>query len=154
MTDIIDFLPDATFAVDREGRVIAWNRAIEEMTGVLKAGMIGKGNYDYSVPFYGKNRPILIDLISMDRKVIEDKYYFVLRKGDQLIAETFIPMLNGKEGVFLWGIASPLYDHSGCIVGAIESIRDITRYRQFEEDLKKTICNWRLPASIPGRLRK
>jgi len=138
LTDIIDFLPDATFAVDREGKVIAWNRAIEEMTGLLKAEMIGKGNYDYSVPFYGKRRPILIDLIFMDRKEIEDKYYFVLRKGDQLIAETFIPRLNGKEGVFLWGIASPLYDHSGCIVGAIESIRDITRYKQFEEDLKNT----------------
>ncbi|MDD2835358.1 MAG: PAS domain S-box protein, partial [Methanothrix sp.] len=138
LADIIDFLPDATFAVDREGKVIAWNRAIEEMTGHLKAEMIGKGNYDYSVPFYGKHRPILIDLIFLDRKEIEDKYYFVLRKGDQLIAETFIPMLNGKEGVFLWGIASPLYDHSGGIVGAIESIRDITRYKQFEEDLKNT----------------
>ncbi len=138
LADIIDFLPDATFAVDREGRVIAWNRAIEEMTGVPKAEMIGKGNYDYSVPFYGKHRPILIDLIFMDRKEIEDKYYLVLRKGDQLIAETFIPLLNGKEGVFLWGIASPLYDHSGGIVGAIESIRDITRYKQFEEDLKNT----------------
>jgi PAS domain S-box-containing protein len=138
LADIIDFLPDATFAVDREGKVIAWNRAIEEMTGLLKAKMIGKGNYDYSVPFYGKNRPILIDLIFMDRKEIEDKYYFVLRKGDQLIAETFIPRLNDKGGVFLWGIASPLYDRSGCIVGAIESIRDITRYKQFEEDLKNT----------------
>ncbi len=138
LADIIDFLPDATFAVDRDEKVIAWNRAIEEMTGVLKSEMMGKGNYDYSVPFYGKNRPILIDLIFMDRKEIEDKYYFVLRKGDQLIAETFIPLLNGKEGVFLWGIASPLYDHSGCIVGAIESIRDITRYKQFEEDLKNT----------------
>jgi PAS domain-containing protein len=99
------------------GRVIAWNRANEEMTGLLKAETIGKGNYDYSAPFYGKNRPILIDLIFMDRKVIEDKYYFVLRKGDQLIAETFIP-------------------------------------KQFEEDLNKTICNWKLPASMPGRLRK
>jgi PAS domain S-box-containing protein len=124
--------------VDREGKVIAWNRAIEEMTGYLKAEMIGKGNYDYSVPFYGKHRPILIDLIFMNRKEIEDKYYFVLRKGDQLIAETFIPRLNGKEGVFLWGVASPLYDHSGGIVGAIESIRDITRYKQYEEDLKNT----------------
>jgi PAS domain S-box-containing protein len=138
LSDIIDFLPDATFAVDREGKVIAWNRAIEEMTGVLKAEMIGKGNYDYSVPFYGKHRPILIDLIFMDRKEIEDKYYFVLRKEDQLIAETFIPRLNGNDDVFLWGIASPLYDRSGCIVGAIESIRDITRYKQFEEDLKNT----------------
>ena len=138
LADIIDFLPDATFAVDREGKVIAWNRAIEEMTGVLKAEMMGKGNYAYSVPFYGERRPILIDLIFMDRKEIEEKYYFVLRKGDQLIAETFIPMLNGKKDVFLWGIASPLYDSSGSIVGAIESIRDITRYKRFEEELKNT----------------
>ena len=138
LADIIDFLPDATFAIDREGRVIAWNKAIEEMTGVLKSEMIGKGDYDYSVPFYGKHRPILIDLIFMDKREIEANYYFALRKGDQLIAETFIPMFNGGEGVFLWGIASPLYDHSGCIVGAIEAIRDITRYKKFEKDLKRT----------------
>jgi PAS domain S-box-containing protein len=138
LADIIDFLPDATFAIDQKGRVLAWNKAIEEMTGIAKAEMIGKGNFDYSVPFYGKRRPILIDLIFMDRREIEAKYYFVLRKGDQLIAETFIPVLNGKVGAFLWGIASPLYDHSGHIVGAIESIRDITRYKQFEDDLRKT----------------
>jgi PAS domain S-box-containing protein len=33
LADIIDFLPDATLAIDRRGKVIAWNRAIEEMTG-------------------------------------------------------------------------------------------------------------------------
>ena len=138
LADIIDFLPDATFAIDREGKVIAWNRAIEEMTGVPKAEMMGKGNYAYAIPFYGEHRPILIDLIFMDQKEIEEKYYFVLRKGDQLIAETFIPMLNGRKGVFLWGITSPLYDRNGSIVGAIESIRDITRYKRAEEELKKT----------------
>ena len=138
LSDIIDFLPDATFAVDREGKVIAWNRALEEMTCVLKSEMVGKGNYAYAIPFYSERRPILIDLIFMDRKEIEEKYYFILRKGDQLIAETLLPMLNGREDVFLWGIASPLYDSSGSVVGAIESIRDISRYKQTEEDLKKT----------------
>ena len=43
MSDIIDFLPDATFAVDREGKVIARNRALEEMTCVLKSEMVGEG---------------------------------------------------------------------------------------------------------------
>ncbi|MHB8119653.1 MAG: PAS domain S-box protein [Methanothrix sp.] len=138
LSDIIDFLPDATFAVDREGKVIAWNRAIEEMTSVPKAEMMGKSNYAYAIPFYSERRPILIDLIFMDRKEIEEKYYYILRKGDQLIAETFIPMLNGRKGVFLWGIASPLYDSSGCVVGAIESIRDISRYKENEEDLQIT----------------
>ena len=42
LTDIINFLPDATFAIDREGKVIAWNRAIEELTGVPAAEMLGK----------------------------------------------------------------------------------------------------------------
>ena len=31
--DIIDFLPDATFVINNNGIVIAWNRAIENLTG-------------------------------------------------------------------------------------------------------------------------
>ena len=135
--DIIDFLPDATFAVNRDGAVIAWNRAIEDMTGVSKDEMIGKDNYAYAIPFYGKRQPILIDYIFKNKKEIDDRYYLILRKGDQLIAETLMPELNGRKNVFLWGIASPLYDSSGSIVGAIESIRDISRYKKAEKELKK-----------------
>jgi PAS domain S-box-containing protein len=36
LADIIEFLPDATFVIDREGIVIAWNHAIEAMTGIKK----------------------------------------------------------------------------------------------------------------------
>jgi len=61
--DIIEFLPDATFVIDADKKVVAWNKAIEEMTGVSKEEMIGKGDYAYAEPFYGKKRPILIDLI-------------------------------------------------------------------------------------------
>ena len=63
LASIIDFLPDATFAVNQEGKVIAWNRAIEDMTGIRKEAMMGKGDYAYAVPFFGKPRPILIDFI-------------------------------------------------------------------------------------------
>jgi len=31
--DIVELLPDATLVIDKDGRVIAWNRAIEQMTG-------------------------------------------------------------------------------------------------------------------------
>jgi PAS domain S-box-containing protein len=138
LTDIIDFLPDATFAIDQEGMVIAWNRAIEELTGVTKAEMIGKGNYAYSVPFYGETKPILIDLVLKVHEEIDKQYYFVSRKNDQLIAESFVPALKGGTGAFLWIISSPLYDCNGNVVGAIESIRDITKQRLFEDTLKKT----------------
>ena len=56
LQDIIEFLPDATFVIDRDKRVIAWNRALEEMTGVSKADMLGKGDLAYAIPFYGERR--------------------------------------------------------------------------------------------------
>ena len=61
--DIINFLPDATFAIDTRGVVIAWNRAMEKMTGVPATEILGKGNYEYAIPFYHERRPILIDLV-------------------------------------------------------------------------------------------
>ena len=60
--DIINFLPDATFAIDTYGFVIAWNRAMEKMTGIRAAQILGKGNFEYALPFYRERRPVLIDL--------------------------------------------------------------------------------------------
>ena len=138
LANIIDFLPDATFAVDREGKVIAWNRAIEDMTGISKDDMLDRGGYAYAVPFYGKPRPTLIDLVIQDQKDIESIYTNILRKGDQIIAEASTPMLNRGKGAYLWGIASPLYDRRGSIVGAIQSIRDITDRKQMEVALRES----------------
>ena len=63
LADIINFLPDATFAINTDGVVIAWNKALEIMSGIPAPSMIGKGNYEYSFAFYPERRPILIDLI-------------------------------------------------------------------------------------------
>jgi len=137
LADIIDFLPDATLAIDRQGKVIAWNRAIEEMTGVNAEDMLGKGDYEYAVPFYGVRRPILADLVLKPDKEIEESYYSILEKEkDLLIVETWVPVLKGTRA-FLWAKASPLYDSRGDIVGAIESIRDITARKHAEEALAK-----------------
>jgi PAS domain S-box-containing protein len=124
--DIIEFLPDPTLAIDRQGRVITWNNAIEEMTGVKASDMLGKGNFEYALPFYGERRPILIDLVLKPDSKIEESYYsFLEKKKDLIIVETWVPSLKGGKA-FLWAKASPLYDSKKDIVGAIESIRDIT----------------------------
>ncbi|MEI7636544.1 MAG: PAS domain S-box protein [Syntrophus sp. (in: bacteria)] len=131
LKDIIDFLPDATLAIDNLGQVIAWNRAIEEMTGVSAAEMIGKGDYAYAIPFYGERRPILIDLVSMPAHEIREKYLFIKKDGDILVTETDVPLVRGKNRN-LWGKAGPLYNNEGAIVGAIESIRDVTERKEAE----------------------
>ncbi|HOV80647.1 MAG TPA: PAS domain S-box protein [Bacillota bacterium] len=135
LLNVIEFLPDATFVIDREKKVIAWNRAIEEITGVKKEDMLGRGDYAYAVPFYGVRRPILIDLVFMDDEEIRRKYDYVKREGDTFYAEVLIPALLGRE-TFLSGKASPLYDGKGNVIGAIESIRDTTERKRTEERLR------------------
>lgn len=128
--DIIQFFPDPTVVIDLEGKVVAWNRAIEELTGVKAEDMIGKGNYEYSLPFYGTRRPILIDMVFKSVREIKEKYHAIRKEGDILIAEANVPVKGEMRA--LWGKASPLYDSSGAITGAIESIRDITERKNLE----------------------
>ncbi|MCG9967075.1 PAS domain S-box protein [Pelotomaculum terephthalicicum JT] len=137
LLDIIEFLPDATFVIDREKKVIHWNKAIEKMTGVKKEAIIGKDEYAYAVPFYGKQRPVLIDLVFSNDEETEQKYEYVERKGTTLYAETFIPLPFSGEKAFLWITASPLFDSEGNLAGAIESIRDITKRKRAEEEVEK-----------------
>lgn len=145
LADIIEFLPDATLVINREGKVIAWNKAMESMTGVRALDMIGKGNHEYSLPFYNERRPILIDLVLLPLDDLERTYYHIERKGDLLIGETDVPVLRGEKR-FLSGWAHPIYDTSGQIIGAIECIRDITEKHRVEEALKESESRYRLLA--------
>lgn len=138
LNDIINHLPDATFAIDAEGKVIAWNLAIEEMTRVKASQIMGKNNYQYAIPFYGERRPLLIDLIYEKEDEINKWHYKGIKKvGNSLMAETPFPKLQGRK-VILWGKATPLYDENGEIVGAIESIRDITERKEIEYALEES----------------
>jgi len=134
--EIINFLPDATFAIDTHGIVIAWNRAMEEMTGVLAADMLGKGNYEYALPFYHERRPIAVDLVLHDDPTVAATYPFMTRERHTLVSEIYLPHLNNGNGAYLWFTASPVYDAAGNRAGAIESIRDITAKKRAEQGLR------------------
>jgi len=72
--DIINFLPDPTFAIDRQGRITAWNRAMEELTGILSKKMIGKSNYEYGLALHGERKPILIDKVIQPSAAVAERY--------------------------------------------------------------------------------
>ena len=129
LSQVIDFLPDPTFAIDLEGRVIVWNKAMETLTGARALDMVGKENHEYALPFYHERRPILIDMVLKADPEIEKKYVFVRHEGESFFAET-VGLPSGRN---LWGKASPIYDESGRLTGAIESIRDITEIREVEK---------------------
>lgn len=136
LRQIIDFLPDATFVIDKQGRVVVWNRAIERMTGVKAEDILGKGDLEYAIPFYGKRRPALIDLVSHWDDDTMRAYRYVRKKGEALISEAYDTLV--KPGGTLWNKASLLYDEEGQVMGAIESIRDITDIRASEHALRES----------------
>lgn len=137
LIEIIDFLPDATFVIDQDKKVVIWNQAMEKMSGVPKEKMIGKGDHEYTIPFYGCRRTHLLDLLDVDDAELAAKYANIRRSGEILDAETFCPALNNGQGSYVWATGVPLYDASGHRIGAIESIRDISERKKTEEYLRK-----------------
>ena len=143
MSGVIYNLPDATFAIDREGKVIAWNRAIEELTGIKAVEILGKGNYEYALAFYQSRRPMLIDLVSSDDRKIEDWNYTGIRRIRNAVSAEVNDMTPRNQSMIMRAIAAPIYDEFGDIAGAIETIEDITELKKTESALQDTVSRYR-----------
>lgn len=136
LASIINFLPDATFVIDTGGYVIAWNRAMEELTGVPARDILGMGDFEYSLVIHGSRIPILVDFALKPDQEIPKKYYSCKREGNTFTAEVYSTYLN-PDGTYLRSTASSLYDATGTVIGAIESLRIITDIRRTEQALKE-----------------
>ena len=137
---ILDFLPDATGVIDREGKVTVWNRAMEELTGVKAEDILGKANHAYSLPFYGRRQDALIDLVMMPLEQ-RQKYPNVKDQNNILTMEKYFPLI--KSGSFLECKAACLFDKKGNKMGAIESIRDVSRQKQIENAARTSEARYR-----------
>ncbi len=129
MNQIIEFLPDATFAIDREGgKVIAWNRAIEEMTGgVKKEAMLGRGGLRVRRTLLRRTAAAACrpgsPRRSRDRVPVGQEERRRPCRGDSY------PSSQGGRagGAHIKFAATALLDRSGEVTGgAIESIRDVS----------------------------
>jgi PAS domain S-box-containing protein len=147
LSDVISRLPDATFVVDQDGWVIFWNAAMEQLTGIHSADIIGRGKYEYAIPLYGYKRPLLLDIVLNPALDPEEYYSDLTRSGSTLQAEVYLPdTVHGP--MHLSSVASPLFDAKGRVIGAIESIRDISSRKRVEQALLKTNEKLNLLSSI------
>ncbi len=134
LTSLIDLMPDAAFVIDGKGVVVAWNRATESLTSVPAEEMLGKGNYEYAIPFYGERRPILIDLVETPEEELERDYQGLQRFGDVLIGEALL-RVHGQE-TYLQGRARAMRGARGEYIGAIEILHDYTDLKRAERALR------------------
>jgi PAS domain S-box-containing protein len=147
LAGVITHLPDPTFVIDPSRKVVLWNKAMEEMTGVNSEHVIGKERSLFTPSIFGYSRPILADVVfDPDNAEIRSYFQNITQEDGVLTAETKGLGKNGTEVIF-WVKASPLKDIEGSIIGAIQSMRDITSIRTLEsaliqsEELVRNILN-------------
>ncbi len=135
LAGVLDNLPDPTFVIDNNGVVTAWNRAAEEMTGYGAADIIGKGNFEHGIPFYGLRRPTLIDLLRNPEEEFLKKYETVRSGRHMLTAEVEI-FVRGRP-VWAQAVACSLVGPDGSTLGAIETIHDLSEQKRILDELSE-----------------
>jgi CheY-like chemotaxis protein len=127
IADMINFSSDPGFAVDRDGKVIAWNDSMEQLTDVPAREMVGKGDNIYSEPFFGMRKKMLVDLFfESDDEIKREKYMLISRipKGP-IIAVTRGMKKNSGEWTN-WMKAMLVYDSQGQVIASVSTVRDVT----------------------------
>jgi PAS domain S-box-containing protein len=137
---VIEGSPIPTFVIDKQHKIIFWNRACTELTGYDSKDMIGT-NSQY-MPFYSKRRPVIADLI-VDNNIEElEKYYGKKSVHKSAVAEgayeasDYFENLGGKNR-YMYFLAAPIYDERGEIIGAIETLQDVTKEEELTKNMKE-----------------
>jgi PAS domain S-box-containing protein len=127
VSDLINFTPDAAFAIDPEGNVLAWNTAMEQLTGVFSQTLLDKRDFVYAEPLFGRRQKTLIDMVFASDDAIRKARYMVIgrEKNGPVIAVTRARKADGTEWT-LWMKAMPVFDHHGEFIAAACIIRDVT----------------------------
>jgi PAS domain S-box-containing protein len=149
LLDFVEFIPNATFVMHRDGAITMWNRATAEMTGWDADRVVGRGNYEHAIPYYGFRRPILSNLILHPDPKWEATYPEFRREGDDLYTLSFCPALP-DGGAYLTTKTSRIYDLNHRLWGAIHTVRDVSRERRMEKSLHRSESMYRTIAEFAG----
>ena len=137
---IIEGLPIPCFVIDHEHKVILWNRACTELTGYSAEDVLGTDNH-YK-PFYSVKRSLIADLIIDKETESSSSYYGAkkIKKAEKVLgayeATNYFENLGGHSRV-MYFLAAPIYDEHGEILGAIETLQDISREREMTKSMSE-----------------
>jgi PAS domain S-box-containing protein len=167
LSQIIEGSTIPTFVLNQDHIITHWNTAMERLTGMPAASMVGTRRQ--STPFWGEERPTMADVIldQIGEGEIQKLYGEKWRKSalidEAYEAEVFFPRL-GETGKWCWFTAAPIKGHDGAIVGAIETLWDKTEDKKAEEERERhtnelsTLCTiysaLNAPADLESRINQ
>ncbi len=140
LNNIMNCSPLPQFVIDRDHRVVLWNKAMEDYSQIKSTDIVGTDHH-WKV-FYDSKRPCMVDLvINEDLEGLE--YWFPHRcKPSQQVkgayeAEQYYPH-RGPQGTHLHFTVSTIRNHDGEIIGGFESFEDITKRKVAEKELQES----------------
>lgn len=138
LAQILHNSPLPVFVIDADHKLLVWNPACERTFGVAAAELLGTDR-QWSA-FYPSARPCMADIVLEGGMEMDVARYYHGRyrrsqfNPDAFEAEDFFPSM-GKDGRWLYFTASPLRDAQGQVVGAIETLLDISERKRAEQEV-------------------
>jgi two-component system nitrogen regulation sensor histidine kinase GlnL len=114
-------LPDAVIAVDRDLRVVFWNSAAEVLTE--RSARRAEGRY-------------IKEIFSPDASVVRRLGETLTTGESRSEAESVIERADGRQ-VPVSIVTAPLNGHDGAVEAAVVVLRDLSRIRQLEAEVRR-----------------
>jgi len=139
LAQIVDGSPVPTFVINDRHLVTHWNRACQEITGRPADEIVGTDGHRHI--FYATGRPTMADLIVdgasdeqlrahyRDKRLTRSPFI-----ANAYEAEDYFPAF-GDNGCWLYFTAAPLTGGNGRVIGAIETLQDVSDRCRAEEAL-------------------
>ncbi len=136
---ITDGNPIPTMVIDRGHRVILWNRGMELLTGVKREEVLGRTGSP-SILWGEEGMPFLADLVlEMDEAGIHHWYGTMGVAPHPSWTEAYEGMARlqvGRQPRDVHLMAARLRDSRGELVGAIETLQDVTEQEELNRQLQ------------------
>jgi len=116
---ILANIADGIVAVDREGKVVLWNQAAEQITGIPAEDALGRSPADVL------------------QRTLESG-------SDTPVGDRLVPIVRGREEVWLSVTEAVMRDPAGAVAGRIFAFRDISSDRlveQMKSDFVSTVSH-------------
>jgi len=119
---ILDSIADGVFTVDREWRITSFNKAAEEITGILREDAIGQRCCDVFHASICETNCALKETFETKRPVVNRAIYIIDADGDRVPISISTAVLKDK---------------SGNARGGVETFRDLSAIEELRRELQK-----------------
>ena len=140
LNNILHGSPIPAFVITKDHKVMYWNKALEEMSGIKSEELIGTN--EHWKAFYSEKRPCMADLLVGGEIEVTPQWFEGKYAKSKLIegayeATDFFPAL-GEGGRWLGLTAAIIRSSKGELIGVLETLEDITERKQMESKLMES----------------